>query len=450
MASLFGRSFCTFFVAIALVQLAGAAVIFKSGEKGHYVAPGEEEISGNAKELFEAGQAAEQKGNVHRAISCYRSLVRRHPKDALAPGAAYRSAELLEKVHNYLVAANAYRGVVERYPTSPRFNDAIEAQFRIGEVYLNGKKIKLLGISVASSLDHAVEIFAAIIRTAPYGKYTARAQFDIGRAREKEGAQPAAIQAYQAVVEKFPNSPVAPDAQYQIGYIYLTAAREGAKDIAAANNARTAFQDFLFRYPNSEKAAQARADMALLEHKETSSSLDIAKYYDKQKYYRAAVIYYNEVIRQQPGSAESEKARRRLDELKKKLGDKALMPAYALADAEKKKAQAKGAPAEAGQTQPNPQGAANNAAPLPPPADRDTSLPPPAPLMPDVPSSPPPAPFSGASDTSLDSGNSSSPSSSPTEPPASADVVDTGSSSSPSASPTESPASAEISASPVP
>jgi outer membrane protein assembly factor BamD len=416
MASLFGRFLCTCFVAVILAQASRAAVVFKSGEGAKYVAPGEEEINGNSQQLFEAGQKAEKNGNLKRAISAYKSLVRKHPKDALAPGAAYRASELLEQDHNYLTAAEAYRSVVEKYPASPHFNDAIEGQFRIGEMYLNGRKIKLLGISVANSLDHAVEIFAAIVRTAPYGKYTARAQFDIGRAREKEGNQPSAIQAYQAVVEKFPNSPVAPDAQYQVGYIYMTASREGTKDIAAAANARTAFQDVLFRYPNSEKAAQARANLAQLEHKQTSSSLDIAKYYDKQKYYRAAVIYYNEVIRKQPGSTESEKARRRLDELKKKLGEKALQPAYAIAEAEKKKAPPKSAPAGPGKTQPGPQGGANDLAPLPPPADTDASLPPPASLMPDT-TAAPPAPSSGSSD----SGSSSSSSGSSTEPPASAD-----------------------------
>ena len=96
-------------------------------------------------------------------------------------------------------------------------------------------------------------IFANVVRTAPYGKYTARAQFNIGMAREKQGANDAAIQAYQAVVDKFPNEPIAVDAQYQIGYIWFTAAQLGTNDAAAAGNAKTAFQDFLFHYPKSEK-----------------------------------------------------------------------------------------------------------------------------------------------------------------------------------------------------
>jgi outer membrane protein assembly factor BamD len=377
-----------------LSGLSRAAVVFKSGEKTKYVAPGEEEMNGNAEELFHIGQTAEKEGNLKRAIKAYRTLVRRYSKDALAPGSAFRTGELQEKVHDYLNAAASYRWVVERYPTSPHFNEAIEGQFRAGEIYLAGKKLKLLGIPFATSMDRAVDIFAAVIRTAPYGKYTARAQFDIGLAREKQGLNDAALQAYQAVVDKFPNDPIAADAQYQIGYIWFTAARGGTKDIAAANNARTAFEDFVFRYPNSEKAPQARANLQRLERKQTMTSYDVARFYDKQKYYRAAVIYYNEVIRQQPGSPESEKAKKRIDQLRAKVGEKALQPAFAAEEAKKK------APSPAGAKKPEPpaRSTASSDEPLPPP-ETDLALPPPASLMPDTTSAPEPLPTPESSST---------------------------------------------------
>src|SRR5436190_3406094 len=385
---------------IAFPRLMKAPVVFKPTEQAKYVAPGEEELSGNAKELFEIGQKAEKEGNLKRAISAYKTLARRHAKDALASGALYRAAELQEKLHIYIPAAETYRMVVEKYPTNPHFNDAIEAQFRVGEIYLGGRKLKILGIPMASALDRAVEIFAAVVRTAPYGKYTARAQFDIGLAREKQGANDAALQAYQAVVDKFPNEPLAAAAQYQIGYIWFTAARAGTKDIAATTNARTAFQDFLFHYPNSEKAAQARANLELLERKQTSGSYEVAKFYDKQKYYRAAVIYYNEVIRQQPGSAESDRAKKRIDELRAKVGDAALQPAFSAADAGKKKGDARGArTARNGSAKPGP---ANNAAPLPAP-ETDVSLPPPASLAPDTTTAPEPLPAPPSTSTGASS-----------------------------------------------
>jgi outer membrane protein assembly factor BamD len=364
-----------------------ASIIFRPGQKAEYVPPGEELMSGNAAELYQIGQAAEKEGNPKRAIRAYKTLVKRHPKDALAATALYRAAQLQEQTHQFTPAVNAYLQLVERYPSSPHFDDAIEGQFRVGEIYLNGKKLRVLGIPVASALDRAVTIFANVVRTAPYGRYTARAQFNIGMAREKQGANDAAIQAYQAVVDKFPNEPIAVDAQYQIGYIWFTASQLGTNDAAAANNAKTAFQDFLFHYPKSEKAAQARKNLDILEHKQTNNSFKVAKFYDKQKYYRAAVIYYNEVIRQQPGSQESNEAKKRIDQLRAKFGDAALQPAIQVSQNAKKKPEAKG-PRTAGSGSARP-GAPNNEAPLPA-SDGDSSLPPPASLAPDATTAPEP------------------------------------------------------------
>ena len=405
------RAFLVFAVAALLLPESGkASVVFKPGQKAKYVSPGEEEISGDAAQMYQIGQTAEKEGNIKRAIKAYKSLVKHHPKDTLAPGALYRSAQLQEQLHEYTPAAESFGQLVERYPGSPHFEEAIEAQFRVGEIYLNGKKLKFLGIPLASALDRAVTIFANVVRTAPYGKYTARAQFDIGLAREKQGANDAALQAYQAVADKFPNEPVAVDAQYQIGYIWFTAAQTGTKDAAAAANAKTAFQDFLFHYPKSEKAAQARANLDILEHKQTANSYKVAKFYDKQKYYRAAVIYYNEVIRQQPGSEESNEAKKRIDQLRAKFGDAALQPALAVSQTGKKKGQTHGArTAETGSAKP---GAPNNDAPLPAP-ETDSSLPPPASLAPDTTTAPEPLlPLPGTStgsDTSPGTGTSASP-----------------------------------------
>src|SRR5881398_3220962 len=399
------RAFLVVVVTLFLLPEPGiASIIFQAGKKAKYVPPGEEEINGNAAEIYQTAQSAEKENNLKRAIKAYKSLVKRHPKDALAPTALFRAAQLQKQTRQYTPAADSYLQLVERYASSAHFDEAIEGQFRVGEIYLNGKKLKVLGIPIASALDRAVTIFANVVRTAPYGRYTARAQFNIGMAREKQGANDAAIQAYQAVVDKFPNEPIAVDAQYQIGYIWFTAAQLGTKDAAAAVNAKTAFEDFLFHYPKSEKAAQARANLEILEHKQTANSYKVAKFYDKQKYYRAAVIYYNEVIRQQPGSEESNQAKKRIDQLRAKLGDAALQPAIQVSQNAKKKAEThRFGPAGSESAKP---GAPNNEAPLPA-SDGDSSLPPPASLAPDTTTAPEPlAPLPGT-------GTSSDPSSAP-------------------------------------
>ncbi len=124
-------------------------------------------MSGNAQQLFKIAEDAESNGNLYRAQRAYRAVVAKYRRDALAPAAAYNFAKVTERRGDYLKAAAAYRVVVEQYPRSPHFDEAIESQFRIGEMYLAGKKLKLLGIPVKASMDRAIEIFAAVVRTAP-------------------------------------------------------------------------------------------------------------------------------------------------------------------------------------------------------------------------------------------------------------------------------------------
>ncbi|PZR70609.1 MAG: hypothetical protein DLM73_17405 [Chthoniobacterales bacterium] len=386
-----------------------ASVIFKPGEKSKYLAPGDEQMNGTAQQLFEKAQEAERNGNKGRAIKAYRTIVKKYPKDTLAAGSAFRLAQVLEQAHDYLKAAQGYAVVAQRYPKSEHYGESIEALFRIGEMYLAGRKVKILGIAMKASMDRAIDIFTIIINNAPYGKLTARAQFDLGRAYEKQNSNELAIAAYQAVVEKFPNDPLAADAQYQIGYIWAQAAKTGTYDPAATKNAKTGFEDFLYRHPNSEKSAQAKQNLKQIEHKQTNSAYDIAKYYDKQKLYRAAAIYYNEVIRQQPDSTEGEHAKKRISQLRAKVGDAKLQPpAVTAAAADKKKKSSTSGPRSDG-TQPS----ANETAPLPPP-DTDVSLPPPASLLPDVTTAPPSPIFDSTPAPSAAPQNSPTPEATPT------------------------------------
>jgi len=402
---------------VAFPERSPAPVIFKPGEKVKYRAPGEEEIIGNANEMFAKAETAANNGDRSRAIKIYKKLVKKYPRATVSPEATWRAGVLTEQQGNLIGAAAIYRGLMETYPQTQHFQEAIEAQFRIGEIYLNGKKRKVLGIPLSSGLDDAVEIFAAIVRSAPYGRYTARAQFDIGRAREQQGSADLAIEAYQAVVEKFPNDPLAVDAQYQIGYIWFAATHAGTYDPDAADKARTAFQDFLFRFPKSEKAPQARENLAKLDHRVTKGSFEIAQYYDRTKHYRAAVLYYNEVIRQQPGSSEGAIAKKRIEELRSKVGDAALQSAAEMAERRAKanapKSVAHGPSSSSSAPERAPalpefRGNPNDVAPLPPPTDPD-SLPPPASTLPDS-SAPAPADSSAPPETSASPAPTATPS----------------------------------------
>jgi outer membrane protein assembly factor BamD len=123
------------------------------------------------------------------------------------------------------------------------------------------------------------------------------------------------------VLDNYPTSSVASNAQYQIGYAWMTSSMSGDYDQGAARKAIDAFQDYLVRYPSSDKAYQAQMNIQKLGQRQTQGAFDIAKFYESQHPpdARAAFIYYNEVVREDPNSAQAQIAKKRIQELRPKV-----------------------------------------------------------------------------------------------------------------------------------
>src|SRR5260370_39372302 len=121
-----------------------------------------------------------------------------------------------------------------------------------------------------------------MIKNVPYGTEAPECQFKIGLAREQQRKFTDAVDAYQKVLDNYPTSPVASNAQYQIGYAWMHSSISGDYDEGAAKKAVDAFQDYLVRYPTSDKAAQAQENIQHLSQKPTQGCFNIAKFYETQ------------------------------------------------------------------------------------------------------------------------------------------------------------------------
>jgi hypothetical protein len=100
------------------------------------------------------------------------------------------------------------------------------------------------------------------------------------------------------------------------------------------------------------------------------------------------VIYYNEVIHDQPGSPASAEARKRVDQIRAKVGPTALQPAVAVTEPKKKQVASRGS---SGNNRPAFRNNDAEVAPLPPP-EQDSNLPPPASLSSPTTTAPEPSP----------------------------------------------------------
>jgi outer membrane protein assembly factor BamD len=314
----------TMLMVMALPHRAPAPIIYREGEGFSSGDLTDIEIKRNAEEQFKLGERYEAAGDYRRAGASYRLVVRRFPRSDIAPTAQFKSGQMLERDGKLQRAFYEYQGLVEKYPRSPDFESALQAEYNIGKAYLDGKRVDIYGVPTLPSMTKAQEMFRKIVTNAPYSRIAPLAQYGIGQALEKSGAISATVTAYQQVVDRYPNSDVAPGAMYQIGYVYLQASRTTGYDQTAAIRAQEAFEDFLLRYPTSEKVPQAQDNLKILQGRKTENSYNIAKFYDKQKNYKAAYVYYNEVVQQQPDSPEAQRAKQRMDEIRSKVGENSL------------------------------------------------------------------------------------------------------------------------------
>ena len=309
---------------VAFPHRSPAPLTIRQGEGATYTAPGAEEVPNerDAQTQFDKALAAEKAGKDGTAVGGYRKTVKRFPKSQVAASAQFRIGQILERHKDYNAAAVAYERTIIDYPHSADFNAALEGEFNLGTAYLEGARQKVLGVPTLPSRDRSIAIYKVITYNAPYSRLAPLAQFNIGQAYSLQGNYKDAVAAYQTVVDKYPNDPIASDALYQIAFSYMQVTRDGSNDRNSVQRAQEGFEDFLAAYPNSEKAPQAKENIAKLSTRETGGSLQIADYYYGQKLFRAAVVYYNDVIRQEPNSPNSERAKGRLDTIRKKYGEK--------------------------------------------------------------------------------------------------------------------------------
>jgi len=296
-------------------SLAQATLVWRPGE-GWSDESGSDVSASSSRDQLEMAHKLEAQGQRDAALKAYKGLLRRWPLSFFAPEAQYRAGKILEDEANFYDAFQAFQKMVTKYPSSDYFEQALDEQFRIANLYRAGEPQRIWKIPVGPSMDRTIEMYDRIIKNAPYGTYAPESQFDIGLCREQQRKYTDAVDAYQTVLDKYPTSSVAANAQYQIGYAWMKSCQLGDYDMGAAKKAVDAFQDYLVRYPTSDKAVQAQDNIQRLGQKQTQGAFDVAKFYETQHQTRAAFIYYNEVVREDPNSAQAQIAKKRIQELR--------------------------------------------------------------------------------------------------------------------------------------
>lgn len=229
--------------------------------------------------------------------------------------ALYLMAEALYQYGDRIKAFYYLDELMDEYPESPLYYQALEKQYQIADAFLSGYKRRLLKIPMLGAEEEAVEMMyriqqrspgspvaeKALLRTADY--YYADAQYDL------------AADAYAAYVRSYPRSPSIPRVKLRQAYSNLAQFRGLKFDATPVVDAQTQLQDIVATYP--ELAEQENLS-AVLERIDATFARKLevtADFYRRTGQPRAAAYMYEYLLKNYPNTPQAIKAQQALSKL---------------------------------------------------------------------------------------------------------------------------------------
>jgi len=292
-----------------------APIVYRPGEG--WETKGQAQAAGSPKAQIDQGLEFEKRSAWDDAISSYRLLLRRWPTSMHAAEAQFRIGYCQEQQRDYYRAFLSYQKVIESYQGFEKFTEVIQRQYKIGNLFLAGERVKIMGIRTLPSMDRAVEIYEKVLKNAPYSEIAPSAQMAIGYAREKQKRYDEAVAAYRKLIEKYPTCSLVEEAYFNVGLAYFRAAHKSEYDQGYANRAVDGFNEYITKYPAGSKVAVARDCITKVKVDQARGLYQVASYYDKQKDFSSALVYYNELIARHPQSSYAQQAQSRMELLRR-------------------------------------------------------------------------------------------------------------------------------------
>lgn len=271
------------------------------------------------KEQFDYAMGFYNSKDYKKAAAEFEKLIKHYEYSEFAANSQYYIGLCFENMGKLFVAYQNYQKALDNYPHNEKIDEIIAREFNIAGIYAGKANPKLMGVNIMTSLDRAAEIYKKVVENAPYGRFADEAQFNLGDTYKKAERFDEAIEAFQKVVDEYPSSPFAAKAKYESAYCAYRASLKPAYDSESTQKAIRAFQEFSKDEVGRDLVMEADDTVRRLKDKAAEKSLLSAQFYEKQKHYASAIIYYKDILEQYPESSFAELARKKIEELQKKV-----------------------------------------------------------------------------------------------------------------------------------
>ncbi|MFH1440854.1 MAG: outer membrane protein assembly factor BamD [Candidatus Omnitrophota bacterium] len=304
------------FVFLAVSLNSAQAYWIWTPKTGKWVNP-KTAVKATPKEQFDFAKDLYDMKSYDDAKREFNKLLKKYPKSYEAAESLYYLGLIEESQGNLYEAYLSYQKVIDKYPFSKRIQELIEREYHIAEEFMSGKKRKSLGVPLPVE-NPAIEIFYKIIENSTYGPLASKAQYKLGLVLKGLNRYYEAEEAFDKLIANYPDSEWVSAAKYQIAECRAAMSRGPEYDQGAAGEAKEIFEEFVREHPDAKLSIEAEKNINEIKEKEAENNYNISVFYEKQKEFKAAKIYYEDLINNYPQSKWAVKAIERLQILEKR------------------------------------------------------------------------------------------------------------------------------------
>ncbi len=177
-----------------------------------------------------------------------------------------------------------------------------------------------LGYLNSGKLDQAVKSFDEVDRQHPYSEWARKALVMSAFASYHRGKYDDTITTANRYLTLYPGTPDAAYIQYLIGSSYFKQIPDVTRDQDKTDQAMAALQDIVEHYPDSEYAADAQQKLIVARDQLAGKEMQVGRYYLEQREYLAAINRFRTVVTDYQTTRHVEEALERLTEAYMSLG----------------------------------------------------------------------------------------------------------------------------------
>lgn len=258
-------------------------------------------VDPSADAKLQSAKSFMQQGEWSDAKSLLKDIALNHSLAPCAPEARLLLGEVYEKQGLPRDAFEEYDKVVKRYQSSPLYEKALERQLTMAMAAATGElQVSVLGLWKAELESSAVEKWLeSVIANAPYNDMAATAMSILAQYRVRKERYEEAAMTYARLVENYPDSRYAPEAQLMVAKLWAGSHSRGDRNMANLTRAQEAYEEFSLRFPEHPDAKKALEEASNVRRLLVQQELEVGRYYlERSHEYTSAVFCFENVIRQ--------------------------------------------------------------------------------------------------------------------------------------------------------